>query len=249
MQKPSGSNLEILAQLPSFFDELIKENTEMKARLKKLESQKESEKYDDSELKKAISALEKAVGGIKQYDGTDLKEQLADAVRLCKRDDSQYRSITEQLDIVKNECFKACKDAEYDDREVKESIKKLLGKVEEVKPYDDKNLVSKLNVIESSLSGIKPFNDAQIKKSLAELEKSVKSIKPFDDSLLKKQIAELSKALNCIKPYSDAWIKSELKKINESLSLLKNYDDKAIVSQIGKVSDRITFVENALGVK
>lgn len=185
MQKPSGSNLEILAQLPSFFDELIKENTEMKERLKKLESQKEPEK---------------SLASIKQYDDTDLKEQLADAVRLCKRDDSQYRSIAEQLDIVKNECLKACKAAEYDDSGVKESIKNLASKLESIKPFDD----------------------GLLKKQIAELSKALNDIKPYSDQWIKSELKKINESLSLLKNYDDKAIVGQISKVSDRITFVEN---------------------------
>lgn len=113
MKVPSGTNLEILAELPKFLEHLVSENKLLKKEIAAIKESKKDAIYDDSEVIDKLSKLDIEVGKIEVYDDSLLVasiQKLEDCVsKLSNYDDSR---LVERVESIKP----------YDDAELRAEI-------------------------------------------------------------------------------------------------------------------------------
>lgn len=227
MKVPSGTNLEILSELPKFLEYLDNENKKLKRELVDIKKQNVNAVYDDSnvinrlsELERGIDAIEiyddscliEKIESIRPYDDSELTLMVKESVSMSKRADSRFRNLASLVDVELRELNRLLKEAKYDDGDIKEDIKKALKFIDNFKPYNDEEIKRAINSIE-------PYNDGDIRRELHKVKSEIKSVT------------------------------MELNSIKDSINNIKPYDDKFTLDTLGKINDRIDYIEKALGVK
>ncbi len=208
--------------------------------------------YDDTDVKGAVEALEKAFGDFKEYDDAGLKKQISDIksyddsnlkeqiAAIMPFDNSDNEKNIEDTTKALLEGIKSVKKsipAAYDDTVLGETVgnldafaNELAEKIVEVEksiptPYDDTALTEKIVEVEKSIPT--PYDDTALTEKIVEVEKSIPTVpefKEYDDTALIEKIAEVEKSIPEFKEYDD----TELQKRVNAMQTLFEKENKAI---------------------